>query len=411
MSSVEGATRDRRWARWLLTAVVVLAVLDPGGEIVPFAKYGLAALLAACGAVVALLGRPTPWSTRHSWAVVAYVAAFAVLLPGYGAAVHFVRADFIGGDWLVYAGPCLFLVLLGAAALTCLTTADLERAVVRVLTLLALVVWALFVAGFVVDPGFINTWGSRLEVLTFTTRQYGGFTLPVVYYYTSPMLVVAAAYWEARARRTGAASASVWFGLVVGALLLSGTRANQVAAVVLVAWYVGRRSRLALAVAATAVTAVGVWFLPTLTAPSGVPGTSSNRVKLAYLDEYTVMFDDPWSLLFGHGLGSCVLRFDSGTCLTVTELTYLDLVRVFGVIGALAYAALLALPLLGNAWGRRPYLTLGLGLYLVVAAVNPYLFSTNGMVVLTLALVSAADRVARPAEPRPVDIRPVVTRT
>jgi hypothetical protein len=124
----------------------------------------------------------------------------------------------------------------------------------------------------------------------------------------------------------------------------------------------------------------------------------SNSRKLDYLHTYADMFSEPFSLVFGYGTGSCVPRTDVDACVPVTELTYLDTIRFFGIIGALIYAALFFYPLWRHL-SRSHYLFTGWLAYLVIATVNPYIFSTNGMTILAAVVLGAMTIPARKVPP------------
>jgi hypothetical protein len=111
------------------------------------------------------------------------------------------------------------------------------------------------------------------------------------------------------------------------------------------------------------------------------------------------MFSHPLSLVFGYGTGSCVPRSEPiPVCVPVTELTYLDTIRIFGLIGATIYAVLFFYPLWRHL-GRSHYLLVGWLAYLVIATVNPYIFSTNGMTFLAAVLLGAMRVPARKEAP------------
>lgn len=390
---------DRRWPFPILAVAVAVAVFDPGGNLLPGVKYGLMLFLALLAIVVWFLDRWSPRSARASVAVSAYVLAFSVVLPLYGILMWVMRADPQGNSWSIYLGSHVYLILLVSAALVLVSYRQLEVAVMASLTALAALIVLLYLSGFIIDPALINRFGFRYELLAYSVRQYGPLSVPYVYYFTSPMLALVGGYWAWRASRP-AARPAVWLGFlgVVIAMVLSGTRANLAAAVLIVAVFVWWRSKVSFFALGTAgaftLFFLGPVLLSLVSTSSGATG-HSNSVKVSYLAEYNELWSDPLGLLFGYGLGSCIDRADLHVCIPLAELTYFELVRMFGLVGAAAYLALLAIPLIGNLT-TRPGIALGYGAYLMVGFVNPYLFSTNGMIVLAVALMSTA------VPPRPI---------
>lgn len=401
------------WTSLLLVVAVFAAVFDPVGVVLPHVKYGAVLLFALLSLLAAWRTRFVALRQFEARKLVLYVAVFAVVLPVYATAVHFIRGDYQDGPWSMYAGTFIFLVLLAGGGAISGSPRRVEMVVVIALTALAIFVWIMPFLDLFMDRDDVNNIGYVHQIWSYQFRQYGSVQLPYMYYYTSPMLVVPAAYWGFRAIR--AKKRSVEFVLAcasLAALFLSGTRANMVVAIVLAAFFLWQISRPVFAVVIPAMTALAFMGRQTLgqmvaVDPSGTSSgdgdaamltAQSNARKLEYLHTYADMFSEPFSLIFGYGTGSCVPRTDVVACVPVTELTYLDTIRFFGLIGALIYAALFFYPLWRHL-GRSHYLFTGWLAYLVIATVNPYIFSTNGMTVLAAVVLGAMTVPVRKTPP------------
>ena len=118
-------------------------------------------------------------------------------------------------------------------------------------------------------------------------------------------------------------------------------------------------------------------------------GESSNMVKYAHLGSYWDLFSShPQYLLFGQGPGSAFYSEGFRKMTTVTEWTYLELLRYFGIF-SLVIIYVFYRPLFqfwkhfnddvayAVFWG---YLA-----YLLIAGTNPLLLSSTGMLVLLIA--------------------------
>jgi len=122
---------------------------------------------------------------------------------------------------------------------------------------------------------------------------------------------------------------------------------------------------------------------------------TSNSMKIGMLDSYLTMLGDPLTLLFGQGYNSYewsadlrkIIAMDIGA--SKTELTYLELVRVYGLVWAALFMAFLVRAVYGlKEVGREfRWLYFGFFVYLLNCSLNPYLFSTNG--ILPLALITS----------------------
>jgi hypothetical protein len=115
------------------------------------------------------------------------------------------------------------------------------------------------------------------------------------------------------------------------------------------------------------------------------PEEVANNIKLTTLRDYLHIFSDPATLLFGQGL-AVPYDWSARGPFVLTELTYLELIRNFGIFGALVIFVLLALPLINAIFfptsQRDKALAVAWFLYLVMSASNPMLFSSTGILIL-----------------------------
>jgi hypothetical protein len=67
-----------------------------------------------------------------------------------------------------------------------------------------------------------------------------------------------------------------------------------------------------------------------------------------------------------------------------TELTYVDLIRLFGLSGSVMLFFLLAFLSLSRKVAKSgyPWIAPSIFLYSATATINPYIFSSNGMLVI-----------------------------
>ena len=127
----------------------------------------------------------------------------------------------------------------------------------------------------------------------------------------------------------------------------------------------------------------------------------SNRIKLAYLKDYAAIFGEPGTLLFGQGLGAYHYWTATGKSFFVTELTYPEMIRNFGLPGAVIMMLLLLLPLWHGLTRQVASLDLAITVayfsYLVICIPNPNLFSSMGILILSMVL---ANMLLRPRPKR-----------
>lgn len=221
-------------------------------------------------------------------------------------------------------------------------------------------------------------------------RDYGaGIKWFQMYFVTSPMLVIPIAYYFDLMKTLK--SGRLFYGTLtlinICAMFIAGTRNNLIMAIflplALVILYSRRRLYVAMVIAIVAGLFVFAWheeigafFDPT---------EASNSTKLAMLGDYAAIFSDPSNLIFGRGLGSYEYWTGRGYKF-VTELTYLEIIRNFGLLFGGLMILLLVYPVLYAFVLQRSYkeknIILAYAAYLVMSMTNPLLFSSMGMLIL-----------------------------
>jgi hypothetical protein len=108
----------------------------------------------------------------------------------------------------------------------------------------------------------------------------------------------------------------------------------------------------------------------------------SNSIKIGFLKDYIDIFSDFSNLLFGQGLGAYYFWESRGYSFYITELTYLELIRNFGLFFGLFFISLLFFPFFyGRGERNKPFL-IGYAFYLFIAIFNPLIFSSVGLIFL-----------------------------
>ncbi len=120
------------------------------------------------------------------------------------------------------------------------------------------------------------------------------------------------------------------------------------------------------------------------------PREYSNSIKLALLEDYKHIFSDPVNLILGQGLGAYHYWEAKGKAFFISELTYLEMIRNFGLLGALVMLGMLLVPIwyafvMQKSLSQKA-LALGYGVYLIMCFSNPNLFSSMGILILSILL-------------------------
>ena len=123
------------------------------------------------------------------------------------------------------------------------------------------------------------------------------------------------------------------------------------------------------------------------------PLEHSNSAKIALIDDYLKIFSNPGDLLFGQGLGSYhVWEAYGNLAWFVTELTYFELIRNFGLFFGIIMLLMLFYPIVSAFFIDKHYMEkhiiIAYFFYLIMNMSNPNLFSSMGMLILSMIMAN-----------------------
>jgi hypothetical protein len=386
-----GANRAGGIVGFLLFLFLLSCVFDPADKVLNL-KVWLFMLCWLVTLIAYLLSRRQPSIPR---ALLIYTVLF-VLIPVFSIVWYWVID---GSSRYEGFGMLKGYVLIALAPLLVLNGIDLLPRLCAVLTVLAIGVIGVFVAVQMI-PGLdlaLYVLGESTGVLYVGNRDYGSdVKLLQVYFVTSPMLAISIAYYLSRAQSATSGNALRFWALTainMLGMLLAGTRNNIFVSILLPAaliFFYMRSKAVGAIFGLAAVFALTATFASELRAFFD-PLEASNSTKLAMLQEYSDILSDPVNLVFGRGLGAYEYWQGRGFK-QVTELTYLELVRNFGLFGAIIMLGLLLFPIWhAFAAGRSQSIkaiAIGFVFYLVMCVSNPNLFSSMGILILSVMLAN-----------------------
>ena len=247
--------------------------------------------------------------------------------------------------------------------------------------------------------------GSETGLVLLSERSYGeDLSFTFINVVTSPLLAISVAYYFDRAMSEVAIRSKLIYASLTAinilAMLSVGSR-NQAAVAILMPFFlwplytrrIARNECISLGLLAV----LSISFIEKLRVLLN-PAEFSNHIKLALLGDYGVIFSNPLTLLFGQGLGAYYQWTTSGrpnfertgeNFYFNTELTYAELIRYSGLLGAAIMMALLLFPAAHGFFARNTRhraLALGFLAYLCMSATNPFLFSSTGMLCFSVLL-------------------------
>jgi hypothetical protein len=324
-----------------------------------------------------------------------YAAVFVVVFPALGMLIYLLRAGGMEGyEGFKYWKSYLFLTLCIPVAVKRI---DLIRPLSVILSLLsgATIFLYLIVTTNDLIRAELTAFADDFVFFSIGERTYGNLSYQSVYFHGTPLLVIAIAYFCYRSIHSKGRARTwnvLFLALNVCGMVMSGTRNNMIVGfltpLLIMGWYKGAKTRSAIAL--LLVLAVIVGFSSGVFQAMLSPDNDSNAIKLGHLHDYRILFSDWKTLLFGQGLGASFFSTAWGTRVTLTEVTYVEVIRTYGLILAPIFYLLVLFPLreLTHPDQRADhYLFLAYAAYLYICSGNPLLLSSTGMLVLAIVLV------------------------
>lgn len=257
-------------------------------------------------------------------------------------------------------------------------------------------------------PEMINSlsqFGSGFKIFDIDPgRNYGGnINFFQMYFLTSPMLVISIGYYFDKIFSNGF-SIKLFLLLIMNiiAMFLAGTRNNMIISLILPIFlffqYSSKRNKILIFILFSILISTFLIYFKQEFFFLFDPNEKSNISKLTTLKDYLEIFSsDVSSLIFGKGLGSYE-SWSNRSDAFMTELTYLEIVRSYGIFIGFILITIMFYPLLismiiknfNQRWVFFPYL-----FYLVMTATNPLFFSSMGMLFFSAYISSIAIHLKR----------------
>lgn len=388
----------------MLIAIVgfqwLAAALDPHGYALGARFFALFCSLAAVFWVCTRrngIGR-LQLSPLHKILIFIYIVG----IPIYGTLIALVRGGFSGEHFRDTSYIAAGVLFTSSLMYSRINSTERLLAVTRApLLILAMVIPLTYVAAaFDATRDIAWAW-VEIDSALIGVRSYGDAILPYIYFYASPMLFIALSYylWKFVDRQSLAVTAAI--ALITVAIFLSGTRANQlgiVLCVVSVFFWRGYSSRVArkfFCICLIFLFFGAIYYVDILLHFFNTEDTSTAK-KIGYLLLYDQALRDPKTLIFGEGFNAGAWSTSSAAMLqgqTRTELTYLEFLRVFGMPMFVVWVASLVITVSAVTRFKRVYQWLGPAMTTsaIISLQNPYIFSTNGM--LLIALIASVSTI------------------
>jgi hypothetical protein len=304
----------------------------------------------------------------------------------------FTGSDFINYDGYSYFKAYLFLSIV---IILYISKIDLIKPTIIMMSLLSILTIIIFISSIFTDSlvQFLNLARGSLPI-DIGKRTYGSFVFPEIHFHTSPLIILSIGYFS-RAVQDSKGKERMLFGFLliinVFGMFLGGTRNNiltsMMTPILILFWYSSKNKALISSIILIILFIISVIFMDVFK-DMFASEDPSNFIRSSFREDYYNLFADGKVLFFGQGLGSYFETTARGY-VSITELTYLEFIRRFGLILSSVCFLLLLYPL-GKLrlkqYRNEHYIFICYAIYLMGAFVQPLLMSSTGMLLLSLVL-------------------------
>lgn len=222
-------------------------------------------------------------------------------------------------------------------------------------------------------------------------RNFGSFNPPMLHFISSPVLFISFSLIFIQLIERVSLVKLLQFVLLFIAIALSGSRGLVLFSLIsCVALYLVTASRIRKVIIFIFVGVMSMLALSALI-NNGVtlfdPSEKSNSVKLGHAISFIDIINGQM-LMFGNGLASVYYSIGSQAYKAQTELMILDLIRYFGLLGAIFFYVTLLFPLSITNSGKLNFHKVDINrfiiffIYLFMASTNPILLNSFGVIVI-----------------------------
>jgi hypothetical protein len=263
-------------------------------------------------------------------------------------------------------------------------------------SLLIVVITLISYCTLVYDPKFFGHLYQFLvvdkQVAIYSLRNYGNINLLMMFYKTSPLLVFPLSYYLYKLlikqeRNRVFFTIIVLFSLFI-TLFLSGTRANIFSLFLIILFYISfylyKKSKNIFIVACVCYLFATIYIVYAIGGFLFDAQEASNMIKFGHFQSYLEYYlNNLGSFVWGQGLGGEFYSSGINKFTGNTELTYFELIRIWGLPISILFVLVLLIPIYNEIKSRKiTHLFIAYIAFLFIAGTNPLLLSSTGMIVL-----------------------------
>jgi len=368
----------------IVLSFVFILVLDPSGIMFRLKEIALVIIFALYAVILSI--RAEKLVVLNSYLVALFVISFPVV----SLLLSFVfQRPFQFSDWLPFFKSHIVILFL-------LPIVDVKIEIKKMLLFSTVVVAILTICSYILAnfskelfDQIYNLFVVKYQNGMFAIRHFMGIQLLSVFYKTSPLLLLSfpiffSRYLFSNERKLLNFSLSA---ITLAGLFVTGTRAPMLGGAILFLFFLGKYifSKVSKLLAILILLTTTVFVSATILVLASEKSEKSNIIKYGNLVSYEESFSNMKTVVLGDGVGSKIYFRGTKEFATFTELTYLDIYRMYGVILGSFLILIFLYPgyyLVRFSKGENQITGYAFLLYLMVAGTNPLLISSTGMLVL-----------------------------
>lgn len=284
-----------------------------------------------------------------------------------------------------------YMLIILMIPLVCLKV-DLFKILKNWINLLSFVIYFLLFIYVFFDNifNYLVEFGARNGTMLLGVREFGQISVLELYYVTSPLICINVAHYAAKifSYNNNIKLSIIMLAYNSFALFISGTRSNIIIALfmpITVFFFYTKSLKFRLFCILLSLAGLIFFVSQSIFFSSD---ENSNFIKIGLLYEYFDIFTDIPTIVFGQGLGAYHFWISKNKFDFVTELTYFDIFRYYGIILGPLMLYYLFIPLnIKYRYYNERGIIVGYYFFLFICAFNPLFFSSIGML-FYIALMS-----------------------
>ena len=379
-----------------ITLLLFVSIFDPADQIL-----NIKVPVFVCIWVIFLIFRKK--SIKISNPLFIYLLAFIIIIPSISI-LRYIIFNPITEEYLLYLWFCIKpLLFLSLLIILCDYKIDIIHITSKILLLFSISIFAVFIlilTGFdLFESNIINLVYEKGLIQRIGFRDYGGFKLHYIYFVTAPLLVISTAYYTEKVLSSvGRIKWKYLIFLIITFLsfFLTGSRNSVIISLVtpLLVYLIYSKTKIKSYMIFSSFIGIIFFYFRDAIFFMFSSTSKSNLGRLSLLGDYIRELEIPSTFLFGQGLGATFYVSVNSSMQWIAELTYLEIIRHYGMfMGGILILMLLYPFIYYKRYSDKKYLLIAYIGYLTMCITNPFIFSSSGMIMLSIILYPAFTRL------------------